>query len=253
MKIVVPVKLTPDLVEELSIDPSGKALDMTWMRLVLNEFDNHAIEQAILLKEKLGAEVVVIAPDVEGTEDVLYTAAAAGADRMIRITGLGEVFDNHSLADACQPVIAELDPDMILTGVQSPEDLDGQLGPILAESLQMHYIGYIAGISSDNGSLIMKKGFPGGLVAKMRVDLPVVVGIQAAESPPRYIAFSRVRQARNSASIEDVEASEIDTSGGLVITRMFQPEGTERAEILSGNLDEISDQLIELFKEAGVV
>ena len=50
MNIVVPVKLVPDLVEELSIDPSGTALDTAWLRMIVNEFDDHAIEQAILIK-----------------------------------------------------------------------------------------------------------------------------------------------------------------------------------------------------------
>jgi electron transfer flavoprotein beta subunit len=54
MNIIVPIKMVPDLVEELSIDPSGAALDTAWMRLILNEFDDHAIEQAILLKERVG-------------------------------------------------------------------------------------------------------------------------------------------------------------------------------------------------------
>lgn len=253
MKIVVPVKLTPDLVEDLSIDASGKALDMTWMRLMINELGHHAIEQAILLKEKLGAEVIVIAPDLEGAEDILFTAAAAGADRLIRIVGLGEAFSNHQLSLACQPVIAELEPDLILTGVQAPDDLDGQVGPILAGHLDMPYIGYIAGMISENGSLVVKKEFAGGLVAEMRVNLPAVIGIQAAESPPRYIAFSRVRQARNTATIEDVEASPTDIDAGFVINRMYKPEVTARAEIFMGSADEISDQVIGMLKEAGVV
>jgi electron transfer flavoprotein beta subunit len=66
MNIVVPVKLVPDLVEELSIDPSGTALDTAWLRMIVNEFDDHAIEQAIILKEKTGAHVTVISTDIEG-------------------------------------------------------------------------------------------------------------------------------------------------------------------------------------------
>ena len=253
MKIVVPVKLTPDLVEDLSIDASGKALDLTWMRLIINELGNHAIEQAILLKEMLGGEVIVIAPDLEGSEDILFTAAAAGADRLIRIGGLGEAFSNHHLALACLPVIAELEPDLILTGVQAPDDLDGQIGPILAEQLGMPYVGYIAGMVSENGSLVVKKEFAGGLVAEMRVNLPAVIGIQAAESPPRYIAFSRVRQARSTFTIEDVDVAPTDTRAELVVTRMYKPEVTARAEFLTGSADEISDQVIGILKEAGVV
>ena len=63
--IVVTAKMVPDLVEELEIDENGAALDMTWLRLIINEFDDHAIEQAIILKEKLGGTVTVIAPDME--------------------------------------------------------------------------------------------------------------------------------------------------------------------------------------------
>lgn len=253
MRIIVPVKLIPDLVEELGIDPSGKSLDMTWMRLVINELDNHSIEQAILLKEKFGAEVIVMAPDVEGAEEVLFTAAAAGADRLIRIMGLGEMFNNHCLARACQPVLAELEPDLVLTGVQAHDDLDGQFGPILAESLEMPYVGYVAGMRKENGSLLMRKEFPGGLIANLSAELPVVVGIQAAESPPRYIAFSRVRQARNSATIEDMHVSDVDPSGGPEIIKMFQPEVAEKAEMITGSLEDISAQIIEIFKEKNAI
>jgi len=253
MKIIVPVKLIPDLVEEISIDPGGKVLDMTWMRLVINEYDHHSIEQAILLKESIGAEVIVIAPDVEGAEDVLFTASAAGADRLIRISGLGEEFNNHCLARALKPVIEGLNPDLILTGVQAHDDLDGQFGPILAESLRMPYVGYIAGISKENGFMHLRKEFAGGLAAILRVKLPAVVGIQAAESPPRYIAFSRVRQARNSATIEDLQIAEIDSSGGPEVSHMFQPEVGGKAEMITGSLEEISDQVIEILKEHSVI
>jgi len=61
MKIAVPIKFVPDLVEELSIDPGGAALDTSWLRLIINEFDDHSVEQAILLKERWGGEVIVIA------------------------------------------------------------------------------------------------------------------------------------------------------------------------------------------------
>ena len=60
MNIVVPVKLVPDLVEDLEIDESGTALDASWLRLILNEVDEHALEQALLLKEDLGGTVSVI-------------------------------------------------------------------------------------------------------------------------------------------------------------------------------------------------
>ena len=50
MNIVVLIKLVPDLIEEIEIDESGKALDTTFMRLIINEPDEHALEQASLLR-----------------------------------------------------------------------------------------------------------------------------------------------------------------------------------------------------------
>ena len=87
MKIVVPIKLVPDLVEELTIDDSNTALDMSWLRLIINEFDDHAIEQAILLKENSNGHVTVVAQDVEGVDDMLFTATAKGADQVIKLIG----------------------------------------------------------------------------------------------------------------------------------------------------------------------
>ena len=79
MNIVIPIKLVPDLVEELAVDESGTALDMAWLSLILSEFDDHAIEQGILLKEHSGGQVTIIAPEVEGADEALFTAAAKGA------------------------------------------------------------------------------------------------------------------------------------------------------------------------------
>ena len=95
MNIVVLAKLVPDLVEELEIDDTGTALDMSWLRLIINELDDHAIEQSILLKEKTGANVTVVAPGFEDIDDILFTAGAKGADRLIKVLGNPLAFKVH--------------------------------------------------------------------------------------------------------------------------------------------------------------
>jgi electron transfer flavoprotein beta subunit len=87
MNIIVIAGLVPDLVEELEIDSSGAALDTAWLRMIINEFDDHALEQAILLKEKNGGHVTVLAIDQEGIDEVLFTAAAKDADQLIKLLG----------------------------------------------------------------------------------------------------------------------------------------------------------------------
>lgn len=254
MKIVVPVKLVPDLVEELSIDPSGTALDTTWLRLIINEFDDHAIEQALLLKERVGGDVTIIAPNAEGVDDMLFTTAAKGADKLIKLNGDFEAgVNNHALARALVPLMQELKPDLILIGVQAHNDMDGSLGALLAEYLHMPYVGYISGVSINSGHALVRKEYPGGLLAEIEATLPAVLGIQAAEQPPRYVAISKVRMMMKTASIEEYEIAGLNTNGGATISRMFQPEVAEKATMISGDVDETSSRLIEIFKALGAL
>jgi electron transfer flavoprotein beta subunit len=254
MKIAVPIFLIPDLVEELTIDDSGKALDMTWARLIINEFDDHAIEQAILLKEKGGGEVIVVAFDAEDVDDVLFTAAAKGADQLIKLAGdVEEETNNHARARIFADKLKAIAPDLVLVGVQAHNDLDGQIAPLLAEYMGYPYIGYVAGVELDGGKVVTRKEYPGGLIAKMEATLPAVLGIQASEEPPRYVAFSKVRQAMKTAQIEDQEAGELDLAGGIEVGRMFEPEAAERATMIEGGAEEVSAKLIEIFKEQGAL
>jgi electron transfer flavoprotein beta subunit len=252
--IVTLVKMVPDLVEELEINDDGTDLDRDWLRLIINEFDNHAIEQAILLKERDGGEITVIAPEAEGVEDMLFTTAAKGADRMIKLTGdLEEGVNNHALARAFAERAKSFQPDLILTGVQANDDLDGPVGPLVAEYLGMPYVGYISKVTLEEGIAIVQKEYPGGLIGEMEVRLPAVLGIQAGEEPPRYVAISKVRQMMKTVEIDEQEIPELDLGGGIAPSRMYLPEAAERAEMIEGDEDEIATKLIAIFKEVGAL
>jgi electron transfer flavoprotein beta subunit len=254
MKIVVPVKLVPDLVEEITVDPSGTGLDTSWLRLIISEFDDHAIEQAILLKERDGAQVVIVTPESEGADDILFTAAAKGADQLIKLSGeFGPAVSNHALARAIGGAVRELQADLVLTGVQAHSDLDGSVGPLLAEELGMPYVGYVAGVTVADGRALVRKEYPGGLVAEMEVRLPAVLGIQAAEKPPRYVAVSKVRQAMQSSKIENREGEGLDPAGAVPIARMYPPQPAERATIFEGDVENIASKLVDVLREAGIV
>lgn len=259
MKIIVPVKLVPDLVEELSIDASGRMLDTTWLRMIVNEFDDHALEEALLLSERaksegISSEVTVIAPDLEGVDDVLFTAAAKGADRLVKITvEMESDLNNHALARALSALIQEIQPDLVLTGVQAHNDLDGPLGPQLAAQLDIPYIGYIASVQVEGRKAIVHKEYPGGLIAEMSASIPAVLGIQSAESPPRYVAFSKIRQAMNTVEIEQRLVEDLDPSGGSVINRLYQPEMGAGAEMITGDPDQVADKIVQILSGKGLV
>lgn len=253
MKIAVPVKFVPDLVEELTIDPGGVSLDLTWLRLIVNEFDDHAVEQAILLKEHAGGQVTVLTIEADGADDFLFTAAAKGADQLIKFTGDFSNVNNHALAHVYAALLKETQPDLVLTGVQAHNDLDGSVGPLLAEYLGLPYVGYVAGITLVGDHVVARKEYSGGLVAEMEVKLPAVLGIQASEQPPRYVAYSKIRQVMGTAKIEERAITTLDMSGGTEVSRMFQPEVAERATMLEGGADQVADKLVSIFKELGTL
>ncbi len=254
MNLVVPIKLVPDLVEELVIDASGARLDPDALRLKLNEFDDHAIEQAILLKEKGAGQVTVVAPDIEGVDDALFTAAAKGADRLIKLTGnWNNGVNNHALARVFANFVETLRPELILTGVQAHNDLDGAVGPQLAEHLGMPYVGYVSGVVVFDNKAQVRKEFPGGLIAEMDVVLPAVLGIQAAEKPPRYVPISKVRATMKTAKLETFPAAELETAGAPTTVRLFQPETGARATMLAGDADAVATRLVEIFREQGIL
>lgn len=253
MNIVVLAKLVPDLVEELIIDQQGSALDPDWLRFKLNEPDDHAIEQAILLKERHQAHLTVIAPDIEGVEDALFAASAKGADRLIKLCGeFEQAAMNHTLARAILPILEKEDFDLVLTGVQAHNDLDGSLGPLVAGYLGLPYTGYVSGVRLNGGSAVVRKEYPGGLVAEMEVSLPAILGIQAAERPPAYVAFSKIRQAMKTAKIDEIPAPALAPTTWPNI-RLYKPESGSRATLLEGDTEQVAAQLIEIFRQAGVL
>jgi len=221
MNIIVPVRFVPDLVEELEIDESGAALDETFLDLILSEFDDHAIEQAILLKERHGANVIVVTPDLEEADDVLAIAAAKGADRLVKLVESGPAASSsHGLALLLAETIKRMPVDLILTGVQAHDDLDGQLGPLLAEHLGMPYLGYIAGVRVGDGIVTARKEYPGGLLAEMEVTLPAVLGIQA---PGSRCASPLRRLQPNSAGEEDDSSGSADSGSASVDSHTCDP------------------------------
>lgn len=255
MDVVVLIKQVPDPVEELEIDASGKSLDRNRLSYVLNEWDAQALEQALLLKERHGGGVTVLSLDLGEPEEALFTAIAGGADRAIKLSGpFLEGVNNHAAAGAFKTIVSELPHTLILTGVQASDDLDGGLGLLLAHSMGLPYVGAVRKVEADTGggTATVEKEYPGGLAAGIEVALPAVLGVQSAESPPRYVPFGRIRRAMRSAQIEERSVEISSGSAGFKIRRMSKPEPTGRAEMIEGAPEQIATKLKGIVEERGL-
>lgn len=255
MNIVVLIKFVPDLVEDLEIDPQSGLLDRSFLRLIPNELDDHALEEALLLKERHGGTVTVLTIDSGDVDETLYTAVAKGADKVVKITGEGfdQGVSNRRLSSIFQDVLKETSCDLILTGTQAVDDLDGFVGALLAEQMGLPYVGYVTKVEARNGTVIARKEYPGGLNADIEVNKPAVLGIQAAEKPPRYIVTSKVMEAMKSATIDEAEAGGEAVEAGVTVSRMSVPETGAHAEMIEGDVQKVAETLAGLLRDRGVV
>ncbi len=255
MEIVVLVKFVPDLVEDLEIDPGTGLLDRSFLRLIPNELDEHALEEALLLKERHGGKVTVLTLDFGDVDETLFTAIAKGADRAIKLTGEG--FDqgpsNQRITAAFRQALGDLPFDLILTGTQAVDDLDGFIGPLLAEQLGLPYVGYVTRVTAADGRLVVQKEYPGGLNAEIEVSGPAVLGIQAAEKPPRYVVTSKVMEAMKTARIEEIAVGEVTAELEVPVSAMALPESGARAEMIEGDAQQVAQKIVALLRERGLV
>ena len=251
MNIAVLATQVPDLVEGVEIDASGKAVDPNSIRYILSEPDDHALEEALLLKERTQARVEVFSLELGDVQDTLCTALAKGADRVVMVrTGLESPPDSHTTAKLFATVLRGSAFDLILTGVRAIDDLDGSLGGLLAGYLNHPYVGLIRKVelAGDQGKAIVEKEYPGGYAAELEVQLPAVLGIQAAEQPPRYLPVSRLRQVMKAAKVEEETATALGVEP-LAVGRMHKPEEGKGATMLSGSPEEVARQVASLLSE----
>ncbi len=256
MNIVVVVRQVPDLIEPLEVAPSGTELDLDTASFLLNESDDHALEQALLLKEAQSGSVTVVALDFGEVDNTLYTAAAKGADRIVKIVPDGETPSPPRAAAArYAEAIRPLAADLVLVGVQAHDELDGGLSPFLAVALGLPYVGVIRGVKAgpEAGTVIACKEFPGAVMARMKVKLPAVLGILGADQPPRYVPVSRIRAAMKSTQFDECAAAAACAEPLMAIDRLYPPASGSRAEMLSGSEAEVAQRIAEILAEKGLV
>src|SRR2546429_857196 len=164
MDIIVAIKQVPDvdgvpLGQErgAGIPINDQATDLARDRLafVTNPFDEWALEEALLLKEVTDGWVTVVALDDPGIDQALYRAIALGADRAVKLVGTGAAWiDSHRRAGLMGSWIREQLYDLILSGVQAPDDLDGQLPALLAAGLRSPLSFAVPGLGgADTGAV----------------------------------------------------------------------------------------------------
>ena len=254
MELVVLLKQVPDLAEELEIDASGTELASDWLTWVTSEWDEYALEEALQLKEAGGGTVTALALDTGSIDELLATCLARGADRVIKVGSFERAPDSHGAAHAFAAALRQIPHDLVLTGVQAIDDLDGQVGPLLATELGLPHVSVVTHIAvAASGRLAtVNQEYAGGVVAEFEVDLPAVLGVQTSRVTPRYAPVSRVRQLLKTAEMGAIDAP-AGGDGGLRVEQLSVPVAAGQAEMIPGSAAAVADRIAVILSERGIV
>ncbi len=254
MNIAVAIRLMPKTGEELEVDGSGTDIDRELVEMAINEFDDQALEEAVLLKEATGATVTAVGLRSDGIDEALRLAYARGADRLV-VVEAGEIdtYDSRTGALAFAEAFRQLEPDLVLTGVQTPTDVFGQTAPYLAANLGWPQASVAVGVTLADGTARVVQEYAGGRLAVLGLDLPAIVGVQSASSPPRYVAMARLRQAMTEASTETLNVSVDAPAVPSSVVSLARPVPQTQATMLDGDAEKIAAKLVEVLRERGAL
>ena len=252
MKICVLIKQVPDKDSSLNIADDHLTLvenNITW---VSNESDNYALEEALLLKEKHGGEVIACTLGKDSAKQVLKDALAKGADRGIFISDSSfENLDILSLGKVISSSLEKENFDLIMTGLQSDDQGNSQLGLILAELLNMSHGTLVMGTEIMGDSTIkVKKELEGGWFQWTKLSLPASISIQSGINSPRYATLKGIMMVKKK-TVDEVTAGDVSSDAlepNVSINKIYVPDKTKETQFIEGSPEEISEKLVEIFK-----
>ena len=136
MKILTTVKRVTDPDMKVKIKPDGSGIVTDGVEYKMNSFDEYGVEEAIKLKEKHDAEVVVVSVGPQDATKEIRTALAMGADRGILVE-TDAVLDSDAVARVLAEVVRKENPDIIIMGKQAVDSDRNQAGQLLASYLDL--------------------------------------------------------------------------------------------------------------------
>jgi electron transfer flavoprotein beta subunit len=198
VKIAVCIRRVPDTTAKIAIAGSGTAIDPAGVKFVPNPYDEYALEAAMALKEQAGdGETVVVAFGPDSVQETLRTALAMGIDRAMHLQGEPSV-DGLANARVLASSLEEGGYDLILFGKLAVDDYGQQVGPMVAELLDVPCATAIQSLEVTDGTVSVTREIEGGtegatcaLPAVLTCDkglntprLPSLKGIMAAKKKP---------------------------------------------------------------------
>lgn len=261
MHIIVPIKQVPGTTD-VKLNKKSGTLEREGVFSIINPEDKNALELALSLKEKNGAEVIIITMGPPQAEEALIEALAMGGDKAYLISDRKFAgADTWATAYTLSKAISKIgNYDMIICGRQAIDGDTAQVGPQLAGFLDLPQITYVIGLDIKGDKVIARREIEEGYMI-VESQLPVLLTVTEKLNVPRYPridlifdAYKENKITRMSTADIMVEEDKIGLDGSPTkVKRVFSPPRREKGLIIEGTPKEVSEKIIDNLRDKGII
>ena len=242
LEIVVLVAPIHDCLNPVKIEAGGKRIDPSSLRWVLNPYDAFSLEEALRIRDVIqGTRVRVMAMASPASDEVLRGCLAVGVDEAVRIwDDRMEGSDSYATATVLAAVLRKQAFDLVLCGWRRSDLEQGQVGPSLAEILDVPQVtgARKVELAEDETRILLHKRVPGYLT-KLTSPLPALVTMEKGQVLRYPSLAGRHRAARAEIDSLDLDAvglreENVGASGSITrLERFTPPKPTRRSAMAS--------------------
>jgi electron transfer flavoprotein beta subunit len=255
MNTIVTVKQTFDTEAKIVLDAKG-GIDATGVNLVINPYDEFAIEEALKLKEKFGGDVTVVSVGGERATEAVRTALAMGCDKAVRIDDPALAgADEWVVAEALAKAIAALPHDLVLAGRIAVDDGSGQVAVRVADALGIPSVGSVLKVEVEGDKATVTREIDGGTEI-LEVALPAVLTAQKGLNEPRLPSMKGIMGAKKKEiavkSLADLGFAEAP-GAKMGAPKYSLPNPRTGGKVIPGEAADAAKELARLLREEAKV
>ncbi|MFW6084453.1 MAG: electron transfer flavoprotein subunit beta/FixA family protein [Gemmatimonadota bacterium] len=249
MKSIVCIKRVPDSEARVSIDATGRSIDPSGVKYVMNPYDEFALEEALARKEAAAeGSVTVVTIGPEEAKETLRSALAMGADEALLLRA-EPPDDGLVVARALAEELRDREFDLLLFGKQAIDDDNMQVPAMVAELLDLPCATVVTGLEIEDGRVTARREVEGGHEV-VEFDLPGVVAAQKGLNKPRHPSVRGIMMAKKKPLEErDVELE----PSSLELVELVPPPPRPEPEIVGEGPDAVPELVRRLREEARVL
>ncbi|OGR18694.1 MAG: electron transfer flavoprotein subunit beta [Desulfobacterales bacterium GWB2_56_26] len=256
MKIIVCMKQVPDA-KDVRLDPVTNTLAREGVQSIMNPYDQHALEEAVRLKEAHAGEVIAITMGPPQAEEILRQAISCGADSGVLVSDRAFAgADTWATAYTLEHALKKIGGfDLILCGKQAIDGDTAQVGPGLATRLGIPYVTCVQKIRESSATGLVAERMMDDGYDLVALDYPALLTVVKDINEPRVPSIKGKMKAKK-AEIVRLSAADIEADPACIglpgsptkVVNVFPPPSRAERSVLQGTLDEQIDQLVEKLK-----